>query len=360
MKTHRPSSLIVALLLAVVYGHAAAQEDLPAEPPVDETIYAAILDFDVSLPDSEDLGPQIADILTARLSIEDGFELVERAKLAEILAEQKLTLSGLVDSNQAVQIGKLTGAKLLIMGRAFKIDKKLMIVTKIIGVETSRVKGTLLQVDLADPLSDALMALSEDVAAMIRDNADKLLPEDLALADPVGEAREALATKALPTVAVVIPEEHLARVVMDPAVETEIKMILADAGITLVDIGRNELADWARKQIRGEQTPWPDGLADADYVIVGEGFSELAGRVSDLVSVVGRAEINVIDRHTGEIVLADREGQRAIDLAEVNAGKTALQKTGRLLGIRLLDYFVESLPDAPPVDDEVDEVDDGE
>lgn len=333
------------ILVLTTAAAAAIGQDAPAD---DETVYAAILDYEVTLPDNENLGSQIADILTARLSIEDSPKLVERAKLGKILAEQKLSLSGLVDQQKVVQVGKLTGAKLLIMGKAFKMDKKLMIVTKIVGVETSRVKGTLLQVDLAKPLSEALMTLSEDVAGLIRSSAGELLPENVALADPVGEARKALAGKVRPTVAVVIPERHLSRMVMDPAVETEIKKILVDGGLTVVDSGRNDLADWARGMMKGSKSPWPDALKDADYVIVGEGFSELAGRVEDLISVVGRAEINVIDRRTGEIVLADRETRRAVDLAEVNAGKTALQKAGHRLGVRVLQHFVEALPAAEP------------
>jgi hypothetical protein len=343
---------VLIAALATVCSLASGQEGAPRQPEADASndrgpVVAAVLDYEVDLPDSEGLGAQIADILTARLSIEESPQLVERAKLGEILKEQKLNLAGLIDQEQVLQVGKLTGAQLLIMGKAFKMDKQLMIVTKVVGVETSRVKGTLLKVDLSGELSDSLMTLGQQIAQLIRTEAGNLLPPKVSLPDPVAAAKKALAAKRLPTVAVVIPEEHLSRAVADPAVETEIKKVLIDAGVTVVDVGRNDLAEWARGMMKEQTAPWPDALTDADTVIVGEAFSELAGHVEDLVSAAARAEVNMIDRQTGHIVLADRDTQRAVDLAEVNAGKTALQKAGRRLGVRILQHLVKTLPDAP-------------
>ncbi len=63
---------------------------------------------------------------------------------------------------------------------------------------------------------------------------------------------------------------------------------------------------------------------------------------------MARAEINVIDRKTGRIVLAGRRTDRAVDLAEAIAGKTALQKAGRKLSIEVLRHFAKTLPDAKP------------
>ena len=314
-------------------------------------VTAAVLDFQVNLPGNKDLGSQIADILTARLSIEDSFDLVERAGMNKILDEQKLKLVGMVDQEQSAKVGKLVGAKLLIMGKAFAIDKKLMIVTKVVGVETGRLKGTLRQADLNKPLSEAIMHLSEDVSARITKSAATLLPKDSQLVDPLVALRKTLSTRKLPAIAIVIPEEHRrsrpAPEVIDPAVETEIKKVLISCGITVVDTGRNDLADWAKNAMKAKDRPWPPALDKADYVIVGEAFSEFALRTGDLVTCAARAEINVIDRKTGKIVHADRHTDRGVDLAEALAGKTALQKAGRRLAVRTVQHFAKTLPDTP-------------
>ena len=317
-------------------------------------VTVAILDYEATAPGNPELGSQIAEIMTARLSGEDGLELVERAKLGQVLREQHLPLVGLADPQQAAQIGKLLGAKLLVMGRAFMMDSKLMIVTKVVGVETSLVKGTLRSVEQSKPLSDAVAAVSEDVAALIRRDAAKLLPADVKLEDPVADIRKDLGDRPRPAVAVIIPEHHRTRVVVDPAVETEIKHLLVECGFRVVDIGRNDLADWAKGMMQGQKAPWPEALADADLIVVGEAFSEFALRTGDLVTCAARAEINLISRRSGEILLADRDTQRAVDLAEAIAGKTALQKAGRRLGVAVCRRLVAykgpiGKPAGPPV-----------
>ncbi|MCX5683953.1 MAG: hypothetical protein NT049_09745 [Planctomycetota bacterium] len=313
-------------------------------------VTVAVLDYEAASPGNPELGSQIAEIMTARLSVEDGLDLVERGKLGQIMKEQHLTLVGLADPQQAAQIGKLLGAKLLIMGKAFMMDSKLMIVTKVVGVETSLVKGTLRSVEQSKPLSEAVALVSEDVAALVRRDAAKLLPADVKLDDPVAQIRKDLGDRPRPTVAVIIPEQHRTRVVIDPAVETEIKHLLVECGFRVVDTGRNDLADWAKGMMHGQQAPWPAALADADAIVVGEAFSEFALRTGDLVTCAARAEVNLISRHNGEILLADRDTQRAVDLAEAIAGKTALQKAGHRLGLavcrRLVEYKGPILP--PP------------
>ena len=353
--------ILMACVLLAASAMAAAAEK-PASETADNDkspgkaepvrVTVAVLDYEGTLPGNKDLGTQIADILTARLSIEDSFDLVERAKLGKILEEQKLKLVGMIDQQQSAKVGKLLGAKLLVMGKIFAVDKKLMIITKVVGVETGLLKGTLRKADMNKPLSETIMMLTEDVTDVITKNAARLLPKDARLIDPLVGLRKALAGKVRPKVAIVIPEEHRVRRteerirVVDPAVETEIKKSLIACDVTVMDAGRNDLADWAKAAMKKKDQPWPAALDKADYVIVGEAFSEFALRTGDLVTCVARAEINVISRKTGEIVAADRHTDRAVDLAEALAGKTALQKAGRKLAIRTLERFVKMLPDA--------------
>lgn len=324
---------------------AAVGEQPPAGPAKAETkpavVTMAVLDYEISLPGEKDLGSQVADILTVRLSIDDSIRMVERAKLGKIIEEQKLKLVGVVDQDSAVKVGKLLGARILIMGKGFLMDKKLVIVTKIVGVETGQVVGGIRQVELSGQLSTAIMLLSEDIANLVKKNAGKLLPKGQRLADPIAAIRKMLGKRPRPSVAVIIPERHRTRrrpttQPVDPAVETEIKQVLIACGFPVVETGRNDLADWARAMSKGKKDiPFPATLDKADVIVVGEAFSEFALRTGDLVTCIGRAEINAIDRHSGRIIHADRTTQRAVDLAEAIAGKTALQKAGRRLALAL-------------------------
>ena len=303
----------------------------------------AVLDYGGKVPGNPDLGTQMAEILSARLSVEDAFDVVERAKLGKILTEHQLKLSGLVDQENAANVGNLAGAKLLVMGKIFKIDSKLMIVTKIVGTETGVLRGTIREADLKESLSATIAAVADDVAGVVNKDSARLLPKDARLTNPIADLRKALAGKVLPKVVVVIPEEHRTHRVVDPAVETEIKRSLIACGFKVMDSGKNDLAPWAQAMLKNDKEAWPAALTEADYVIVGEAFSEFATRTGALVTCAARAEINIIDRKTGQVVLADRETSRGVDLAEDIAGKTALQKSGRRLALRTIGHFVKSL-----------------
>jgi curli biogenesis system outer membrane secretion channel CsgG len=62
------------------------------------------------------LGPAIEDWLVEGLVQSGKFRVVERKELDSILQEQGLSLSGAVDDKTAVQVGKLLGCQVVIMG----------------------------------------------------------------------------------------------------------------------------------------------------------------------------------------------------------------------------------------------------
>src|SRR5579859_6056558 len=109
----------------------------------DEILTVAVFNFESKDEAVHDLGPKVADLISANLSAEPDIITVERTELAKALGEQELGLSGMVNPDTAAKVGNLTGAKVLVTGRVFEADNQLFIVAKIIGTETSRVYGDL-------------------------------------------------------------------------------------------------------------------------------------------------------------------------------------------------------------------------
>ncbi|HEY2093625.1 MAG TPA: CsgG/HfaB family protein [Thermoanaerobaculia bacterium] len=62
------------------------------------------------------VGNDLAGMLTNELASTEKFRMVERAKLSHVLEEQDLGASGRVSERTAAKVGKLTGAKYLVMG----------------------------------------------------------------------------------------------------------------------------------------------------------------------------------------------------------------------------------------------------
>ncbi|MDK1032840.1 MAG: CsgG/HfaB family protein, partial [Planctomycetia bacterium] len=325
------------LIASAGIAHAAGDDAAKTQPALPTVV---VLDYQAEMPGEKDLGWKLAEILAARLSIEDSLQLVERAQLSKIIKEQQLKLEGILDQDQAAKVGKLLGAKLMIMGKAFVLNKKFIIVTKVVGVETGRVKGTVREVELKKPISDTVTLLAEDIAALIKKNYASLLPPGSKRDDPTAKIRKKLGDRAPLVVAVVVPETHLTRIIATPAAETEIKRTLIECGFRVVDTGKVDLSDWAKAVYRGKRLPWPASLKKADVVIVGKASSRFTLRTGDLVTSTGKAQVDLIDRHTGKTLLTRRATSQAVDLAEITAGKTALQKAGREIGLAIARHLV--------------------
>ena len=339
---------IVALAGAV----AAWAADPPKTDKAATGLTVAVLDFTVNDPANPNAGSEMASALTALLSGESGFKLVERQSLLQTLHEHELSMTGMVEADKAIKIGKLVGAKILVTGRSFHLGKDVFITAKLIGTETSLVEGVMVKDAATADMSAMVVQLSEKLTAKVRQVGPTLVAgaDD---ADPLPALKKKLAGRRLPVVAVLVREQHhgapvpavvLVRVI-DPAVETEIKKVLAECGFTVQDIPENELTSFADGWTANDVNSWPRGLAKVDVLIAGEAFSEFAARIGNIVSCSARTEINMIDRKSGKVAMADRATTRAADLSENMAGKKALQCGGRAMALRILQHFVDTLPE---------------
>lgn len=343
-RRHRTCIHCLSLWLATTCVGQATQTASGAASQPGGDITVAVLDFAADSPAQPDLGKQISETLAILLSGEAGYRVVDRSSVDRILREQELNLTGVVESSEAVKIGRLVGARLLLTGKAFQMGEKFFITAKLIGVETSLLDGVIETGKAGDDVGALTLALGEKLARRLREAGPRLVARDEGT-DPLPELKKKLSDKRRPVVAVIVTERHMnsrAAPPPDPAVETELKHLLIECGFKVKDTAANELVDFARTADSG--SPWPRGLDGVDLVIVGEGLSEFAARIGNLVSCSARAEINVIARSDGRINMSERTTERGVDLSENIAAKKALEKAGRVLGYRVLEKLANSLP----------------
>ena len=282
---------------------------------------AAVLDFQTTGDSLKGKGAEAAALLNARLSsAAPGVALVERQEIEKIFSEQELGLSGTVTPDTAAKVGSLTGAKALITGRLFDVESKFYLAAKIIGTETGRVYGESVTFGSLTNLDKAVDELTVKVSEDLVQHADTLLAKVETPAGRLERLRKIVeGRKPLPIVSVVIAEQQINRTVIDPAAQTEMTLVLQQLGFEVLD-------------------PKTTGRR-ADVEIAGEAFSELAGRRGSLVSCRARIEIRVTKTADGKLLLADRQTDVAVDLAEQTAGKRALENAAN----RLLDRIVPKL-----------------
>jgi hypothetical protein len=304
MKTRIP--FILALLLAAGAIARAATNDV---------LTVAVFDFESKDEAVNGLGPKVATLVNANLSVEPQIITVERAELEKVLGEQELGLSGTVDPNSAAKVGQLTGAKVLVTGRVFKSDGQTIIVAKVIGTETSRVYGEMVQGGSSATLVDLSSSLAKKIAAEVSEKSETLVARVETREERVAKIKQALAGKKLPVVSVKINEQHFGNRVIDPAAQTEMSVILQQCGFTLTDYSSTN---------------------KPAIEITGDAFSAYGMQKGNLISCKSRIEIKVHDVVTGNILVVDRQTSVGVDIAEQTAAKTALENAADVLAERLI------------------------
>jgi len=101
----------------------------------------AVMNFDVVGMD-----PSASILLTDRFRAElyktNRYEVMERAKMEELLKEQAFQISGACNSNECViQVGKILGTTQMVAGSVGQIGQMYSISVRIVDVETGRILG---------------------------------------------------------------------------------------------------------------------------------------------------------------------------------------------------------------------------
>ena len=315
--------IMAALLLAVHSPARAATNETATAAGItgnNDVLTVAVFDFESKDEAVRDLGSKVATLLNANLSANPAVITVERAELEKALGEQELGLSGTVSADTAAKVGQLTGAKVLVTGRVFKVENQTLIVAKVIGTETSRVYGEMVQGGTSDSIVDLASKLAAKIGGVVAEKGSTLVAKVPTREERIAKIKQALEGKKLPVVAVKIAERHYGPHIIDPAAETELTLILQQCGFKVADANAKE---------------------KPELEISGEAFSAYGMQKGNLISCKSRIEIKVRDVAADKILLVDRQTSVGVDIAEQTAAKTALENAADTLAERLLPKLVK-------------------
>jgi TolB-like protein len=308
MKSLLTSSFAILLALSALRAAAA------------DALSVAVFDFESKDEGTRDLGPKVAALITANLSAEPDIVMVERADIEKIMGEHELGLSGTVNSESAAKIGQLTGAKVLVTGKVFKTGDQTILVAKIIGAETSRVYGEIVQGRPATSIADLSAQLAKKIASDVTAKSDTLIAKVESRDEWIAKLKQSLPGTNRPIISVKINETHYGPHIIDPAAATELAVVLQQCGFPLAD--ENSTNHPAIK-------------------ITGEAFSAFGMQKGNLISCTSRIEIKIHDGTEDNLLWVDRQTSVGVDIAEQTAAKKALENAADTLARRIIPKLVK-------------------
>ena len=125
----------------------------------------AVVDFTDLQGNVNELGRFLAEELSGTMAnAAQGMDIIDRNHLKSIMAEHKLSMSGLLDPNTVKKVGQISGAEVLVTGTITPFGDSIRVACKAIDTGTARVIGSA-KSDIAKTVTMAellTMAVSQD------------------------------------------------------------------------------------------------------------------------------------------------------------------------------------------------------
>jgi len=149
---------------------AASFSNMPGQGRYERLIVARFTESGEAAKDME-LGRLISAQLSTYLKRDHGFFLLERERLADVLKEIEMAMTGLVDASKVAELGKMAGAQAIVVGSVSQAGADYLINARVISAETAVV---LVAESMTVPragmvaLSDASVVLRSRSGSMFR------------------------------------------------------------------------------------------------------------------------------------------------------------------------------------------------
>lgn len=161
--------LIAAFMSCVLCGNLVAQnvdshlatltEQLASKIKEQGSKKVTVLDFNDLEGRPNEFGKYIAEQITVNFVMTNrSFTVVDRANLKSILAEYKLTETGLINKENAKKLGEFSGVEALVLGTITQIGNNMTVTAKIIRTDTADIIGGAKASFATDPTVQELMS----------------------------------------------------------------------------------------------------------------------------------------------------------------------------------------------------------
>jgi len=270
----------------------------------------------------------LTDRVVTICSAIDGVTLVDRAELTRVANEQKLSLSGMTDTNSSVKVGRFVAATHILVGRLSTIGQSYYLILKVVDVETTEQKVISVRTSIAEDMDKLFETLDRDIAVALTPR--KITKDDTAGIEGLRKAASWLRGK---SVVIDIKETHVSRPLPDPASALTAFNLLRELDVNAI-LPNSPPAGWKESVLASGKY----GDAKVDYLLEGEGISSFAAELQGMTSCRARIELRLVPVPGREVLFAKAGVGAEVDLVEELAAKAALEEATR----EALDALIKS------------------
>ena len=137
----------------------------------------AVIEFSDLNGNITEFGMYLSEELITRLFLTRKFDVIERQLLNQVISEQKLGMTGLIDDESAIAIGKLLGVDAIVSGTITDLGVSLKVNARIIATETGSVFAVAATEILKDEKVTTLINRMREVKSTIIKNKETEKPE---------------------------------------------------------------------------------------------------------------------------------------------------------------------------------------
>jgi len=102
---------------------------------------AAVLDFKYKNV-SRDAAETLSDFFRSELTKTNRFNILDRDNIEKIIKENKFQATGLTDTKNVVELGKLLNVQYIFVGTFSKLDGEFMLMVNMVNIKTGRIEKT--------------------------------------------------------------------------------------------------------------------------------------------------------------------------------------------------------------------------
>lgn len=140
----------------------------------------AVIEFSDLDGNVTNLGKYISEELITKLYLTKKFKVIERQLLNKIIAEQKLSLAGMIDPNSAKKLGGVLGVDAIVSGTITDLSQSLKVNARILNSETGEIFAVA-SVEIFKDESVRVLLKSENTSNDVNrkdDNGNKKIPSN--------------------------------------------------------------------------------------------------------------------------------------------------------------------------------------